>query len=331
MAEFTIVGGGLAGCVLGWSLSKRGCDFKIIDRFEKITSTQVAAGIINPITGPSLTKGPRLEELWDKAKDFYRSLEKVSGIEMFRETKIVRLMDSDKQAERWKRRMLDPEYRALVSEQPLGLTDNFNSDHGGFVTNFGAHLNTIAFLEVIKKLLSKHWIEGVIEEPSNHGVTIYCEGVRAIRNPLFDWVKFKPAKGEILTVKIPDIAEDRIVVRGNIWLLPLGESIFRVGATYDWNANDCETTFLAREALESRLQKLLNASFEVIDHQAAVRPVIDTRKALIGLHPGNDRIGFFNGLGSKGVLSAPYLAEQLVDHILDSSPIDPEFDVRGNI
>ena len=35
MAEFTIVGGGLAGCVLGWSLSKRGCDFKIIDRFEK--------------------------------------------------------------------------------------------------------------------------------------------------------------------------------------------------------------------------------------------------------------------------------------------------------
>ena len=114
-------------------------------------------------------------------------------------------------------------------------------------------------------------------------------------------------------------------------MLPLGESIFRVGATYDWNANDCETTTFAREALESRLQKLLNASFEVIDHQAAVRPVIDTRKALIGLHPGNDRIGFFNGLGSKGVLSAPYLAEQLVDHILDSSPIDPEFDVRGNI
>ena len=33
MAEFTIVGGGLAGCVLGWSLSQRGCDFKIIDRF----------------------------------------------------------------------------------------------------------------------------------------------------------------------------------------------------------------------------------------------------------------------------------------------------------
>ena len=36
MAEFTIVGGGLAGCVLGWDLSQRGCDFKIIDKFEKI-------------------------------------------------------------------------------------------------------------------------------------------------------------------------------------------------------------------------------------------------------------------------------------------------------
>ena len=100
---------------------------------------------------------------------------------------------------------------------------------------------------------------------------------------------------------------------------------------YDWNANDCETTRVAREALERRLQKLVSTSYEVIDHRAAVRPVIDTRRALIGLHPGNDRIGFFNGLGSKGVLSAPYLAEQLVDHILDSGPIDPEFDLRGNI
>ena len=163
------------------------------------------------------------------------------------------------------------------------------------------------------------------------GTTIYCEGVQGARNPFFEWVKFKPAKGEILTVKIPSLVEDRIIVRGNIWLLPLGNSIYRAGATYDWNANDIEPTQEARLMIEERLQKLINASYEVIDHVAAVRPIIDSRRTLIGLHPGNDKIGFFNGLGSKGVLTAPLLASNLADHICDSSPIDPEFDVRGNI
>ena len=111
----------------------------------------------------------------------------------------------------------------------------------------------------------------------------------------------------------------------------MGNSIYRAGATYDWNANDIEPTQEARLMIEERLQKLINASYEVIDHVAAVRPIIGSRRTLIGLHPGNDKIGFFNGLGSKGVLTAPLLASNLADHICDSSPIDPEFDVRGNI
>ena len=331
MSKFTIVGGGLAGCSLGWYLKNKGYDFKIIDPSEEVTSTLIAAGIINPITGPSLTKSPRLEELWPIAKDFYHSIEKETGAKMFRLTQVVRLFDSDRQVERWHRRLLDPEYSALVTEEPLGLSDSFNSEYGGFVTKFGAHLDTRVFIQVLRKILEDHWVTGYCEEQPLEGTTIYCEGVQGAKNPFFEWVKFKPAKGEILTVKIPSLVEDRIIVRGNIWLLPLGNSIYRAGATYDWNANDNEPTQEARLIVEERLQKLINASHEVIDHVAAVRPIIDSRRTLIGLHPGNDKIGFFNGLGSKGVLTAPLLASNLADHICDSSPIDPEFDLRGNI
>ena len=265
------------------------------------------------------------------AKDFYHSIEKETGTKMFRLTQVVRLFDSDRQIERWHRRLLDPEYSALVTDEPLGLSDCFNSEYGGFVTKFGAHLDTRVFIQVLRKLLEDHWVTAHCEEQPSEGTTIYCEGVQGAKNPFFEWVKFKPAKGEILTVKIPSLVEDRIIVRGNIWLLPLGNSIYRAGATYDWNANDIEPTQEARLMIEERLQKLINASYEVIDHDAAVRPIIDSRRTLIGLHPGNDKIGFFNGLGSKGVLTAPLLASNLADHICDSSPIDPEFDVRGNI
>ena len=117
MSKFTIVGGGLAGCSLGWYLKNKGYDFKIIDPSEEVTSTLIAAGIINPITGPSLTKSSRLEELWSIAKDFYHSIEKETGIKMFRLTQVVRLFDSDRQVERWHRRLLDPNYSELVAEE----------------------------------------------------------------------------------------------------------------------------------------------------------------------------------------------------------------------
>ena len=36
----------------------------------------------------------------------------------------------------------------------------------------------------------------------------------------------------------------------------------------------------------------------------------------------------FNGLGSKGVLLAPFYANQLVNHIFEAAPIDDEVNVE---
>ena len=74
MAEFTIVGGGLAGCSLAIALHQRGKDVKIVDRGDSVTSTKIAAGIVNPITGPYLTKGPRFNEFWSNPLKFYRKI-----------------------------------------------------------------------------------------------------------------------------------------------------------------------------------------------------------------------------------------------------------------
>jgi glycine/D-amino acid oxidase-like deaminating enzyme len=37
-----------------------------------------------------------------------------------------------------------------------------------------------------------------------------------------------------------------------------------------------------------------------------------------------------NGLGSKGVLRAPFFSRMLVEHVLDGTPIEAEVDVRAN-
>ena len=48
----------------------------------------------------------------------------------------------------------------------------------------------------------------------------------------------------------------------------------------------------------------------------AVRPVIDAGYPVLGRHPTQPRLAYFNGLGSKGSLLAPFYAGQLADAIL---------------
>ena len=163
------------------------------------------------------------------------------------------------------------------------------------------------------------------------GTLVFCEGVSAMANSLFDWVPFKPAKGEVLTLRSEEIPAGRIVNRGGAWIVPLGDGRFRAGATYDWDANDCEPTAGARGEIEAKLGRWLRAPFEVIDHRAAVRPVVRASKLLMGRHPAHEKVGFFNGLGSKGVLSAPFFARQFAAHLCGDGVIDPEVDLRKNL
>ena len=72
-------------------------------------------------------------------------------------------------------------------------------------------------------------------------------------------------------------------------------------------------------------------SFEVIDHAAAVRPIINESKALIGVHPADEHLAFFNGLGSKGALHAPFFAGSLAAHLADGAPLDEACDLRRNL
>ena len=85
---------------------------------------------------------------------------------------------------------------------------------------------------------------------------------------------FKAAKGEILTVEFADVAEERILNRGN-WLLPLGGGRYRTGTTYEWERLDCEPTEGARRVIEANLRELVDADHRVLGHEAAVRLLLE--------------------------------------------------------
>ena len=328
---FTIAGGGLAGCTLAWALRERGCQVCVVDRGDEGSATRVAAGLVTPITGPNWSKSWRFEELWPAALAFYRAVEESVGRGLFHELPMLRLLDSEEQVAKWSRRLETPGYAECLAAEELQAGEDLYSEFGGVTLGRAGYLDTGSFIEATKAELGEDWRVGELAGPAGDGVTVFCEGLAAAGNPLFDWVPFRPAKGEVLTVAVPGLAEDRIVNRGGVWLLPIGGGRFRAGATYDWGAVDCQPTAGGRSTIEARLGRLLRVPFEVLEHRAGVRPVVRASKLLCGLHPARDDVGFFNGLGSKGVLTAPLFAEQFAAFLCGEGQIDPEVDLRKNM
>jgi glycine oxidase len=339
--DVILVGQGLAGTTLGWHLVEAGKRVLIMDACEPVTSSKVAAGLITPITGQRLVLTARCDEFLKAARAFYTRIERRTGKTFFHDRVAIRLFKSDDERKNWSVRGQRPEYQAhLLDPQPAPLLDPGlgESDGGGFAMH-SAQLDVALYLGASRAVLQ--WEPMTLDW--RHDVTIgsdyisvgghrarclvSCEGYAAARNPYFSWVPFNPAKGDILTIRFHCPVPPHCLHRG-IWLAPTGKpDIFRVGSTYDWENLEQTPSVSARQEIERKLKEFFRVPFTVLDHHAAVRPIITQSMALVGMHPEHAQLGYFNGLGSKGSLHAPWYAERLADHLVNQTPLPGEIDI----
>ena len=92
-----------------------------------------------------------------------------------------------------------------------------------------------------------------------------------------------PTKGELLTIYAPDLKID-FVLKGPVFLIPLGNDLYTVGATYDWDDTTNNVTEKGKEELLDKLKTLISCSFEVVDQVAGIRPTVKDRRPLVGQH-----------------------------------------------
>lgn len=344
--DVVMVGQGLAGTALAWHLLRRGRTVLVIDREAAVTSSRTAAGLITPVTGKRLARSWRWDELYPAAVAFYREIEAATGEQFFHQRPALRLFaDQSERAEFEKR--AGGVLRGLVrraDDIPAALA----APLGGFEMPTAARLDVPRCLDASRDHFRRQeaYLAAELEVPRDveliaGGVRlprlgvearwlVLCRGFAPDADPWFGGVRFNAAKGEILDLRIPDLCEQRVVNRG-VWLAPVAESVFRCGATYTWDELNCEPTAVGRAEIESRLRDFLRLPFEVIDHRAAVRPVIDAGFPVLGRHPEFPQLAYFNGLGSKGSLLAPFFADQLAACLLGERDVEPAVDVRRHL
>ena len=336
-----ILGQGLAGTALAWTLRWRGRRILVIDRDQPGTSSRIAAGLITPVTGQRLVKSWRWDDFWPAARSFYHRVESECGSRFLTPQKIVRLLASDNERQFLTQRRAEEAGVLLNAPAPPLDPDWFRSPGDPVEMNDAGRLDVAAYLDGSRNqfMAASQFLAADIDPardviPTASGIElphlgvrarhlIFCQGFGGVSNPWFPDLRFNPAKGEILTLRIEGLEERRIVQQG-VWLIPLEAGLFRVGSTYEWRDLDNIPTRGGRQEICSRLQEFLLASFEVIRHEAAVRPILLHQYPVVGSHPRHPQMACFNGLGSKGALQSPWLASHLAEHLIDGMPIDAQ-------
>lgn len=327
--------------MLAWFLLKSGKKIVIIDEFNPQTASQIATGIINSVTGKRLVKSWRVDELLPFAKTAYRELEKELGIEVFSEKIICRIF-SNKEDKMFFRQKTEsgelPDYVKPLNHVPSCFND---AGLGGVEISAAFHLEFYVLLASLRKLFSEEKMLKnerfrfeLLEQKDNMisykgfqaPKIIFCEGMQAQENLYFKWLPFSLVKGEVITVKMEGFPHDKIWYK-SVFVLPLGGDLFKVGSTYHWEFEDQNPSTEGLDELTSRLRNAVNLPFEILQHDAAIRPTVVDRRPLVGLHPVYPQMGVFNGLGTKGALLAPFFARQFAEYLSDQKELDPEVNI----
>lgn len=328
--DLIIIGLGLAGTLLANELMHSGKSVIVFDDPDQPKASGVAAGIVNPVVFKRLTKSWMLDEAFPVLEKTYRQLEELVGTQLYFPLKICRILGKD-DLEFWKEKTISNNLEQFIESKPIVPEWNhlINAPYGTGVIGKAGRLDIPKLLECFsnhldqKRLLinSKFEIEELKlsdDQISYKNIMaekiIFCEGPAAAQNPYFNNLKFKSSKGEVIDLHIPDLNLTEII-NSEIFILPMGNENYKIGATYSWDQLNWEITNSARVELVQKLKNIISAEFRILNHQAGIRPTMHDRKPVIGFLPKFPRIGIFNGLGSKGVLLGPLFARQFAESI----------------
>lgn len=338
MQDYLVVGLGLAGISLCEKLEEQGKTFTVISD-ESQQSSKVAGGLYNPVILKRFTAVWKAKEQLEIALPFYHKLEQKLKVRLDYKAPVLRRFASIEEQNMWFEAADKPVLQDFLSTKLLPNTNsNIDAPFGyGQVLGTGRIDTSVLVNEYSKYLLGKNILEkctfnfaklkveenGVSYKSIRAKRIVYTTGFGLKNNPYFNYLPLNGTKGELLVIKASNLKEEN-VIKSSVFIIPLGKDLYRVGATYKWKDKTNTPTMEAKEELLQKLKTFLKCDFEVVNHKAGIRPTVADRRPLAGQHPQHKNVYVLNGMGSRGVMIAPWLAAQLFNNIEHGEPIQTE-------
>ncbi len=342
-ADVLVVGQGVAGSVLAWTLDQLGCTVLLADAPELPAASRVAAGIVNPLTGRKLVRTWRADELFPFLHQFYTQAEAQLNARFFYPLDIYRPYRDEAEKQAYLTYTADPDVAQYVrtGADDAGYTPFIHNEFGGLTVTQSGWVNIPDFTRAVRNYFRQKGrffeqritpemirFDGDSAEWNGYRFrnVIFAEGPYSALNSLFGWLPYNPVKGQILTAEV-DHYPIRAIVNQGVFILPIDAHTVKIGATYTWHDLDWQTSDDGRLFLQNKVRDLLKIPYRIVGQQAGIRPATKDRRPFVGWHPAVSAAGIFSGMGAKGVSLAPYLARQLAGNLLTGEELDPEVNI----
>lgn len=340
--DYIIVGQGLAGAAVALQLISRGRKVMVFDRPEENSSSAIAAGLYNPVTGRKMGKTWLADRLFPYLSSFYKNAEAYTQRKFLFPTPIYRPFINVEEQNEWMAASADHGITPFINtiytqaHYPHQVYDAF----GGLLLAQSGYVNTKVYMDAVRARLMQEGLyqaaffvpeklrwdnENVVYQDITARKIIFCEGEAVAQNKFFYWLPIRPLKGETITVR-GDFNEGVIFNRG-AFLVPECPGLWKVGATYAHTFAHRKVTPEGRQELQEKLKALVKVPFTITDQEAGIRPAMPDRRPVLGAHPEYSNLIVFNGLGTKGVSLAPYFSNVLVDWLENGAHINKEVDI----
>lgn len=342
MVDYLIVGGGLSGITLANELLERGKSIVMFEDHSQTSST-VAGGVYNPVILKRFTLAWNAGRQLEKAIPFYRKMEDLLGVQLVHELPVYRKFHSIEEQNNWFSAMDKPSVAPFMDNKLVQqVNEHVPANHSlGRVLHTGK-VDTGLLIKKFQKYLDQKGAlceemfdydaleireNEVVYKGMKAGRVIFCEGYGMTANPFFNFLPLHGNKGEYLVIKSKELKLN-VAVKSSVFILPLGNDHYKVGATYDNKDKSQEPTHQAAMNLQQQLDKMITCEYELVGQEAGIRPATKDRKPLLGQHPQYSRLFCCNGFGSRGVLIAPVMAVELALFMEEGRELDPEVDIK---
>ncbi|MFN8260065.1 MAG: FAD-dependent oxidoreductase [Chitinophagales bacterium] len=341
--DYIIVGQGIAGSMVAYYLLKKGKSVVVVDLYNPNSSSNIAAGVVNPITGRKMVKTWKIDEILPFSKNAYKELEQELGVSFLFEKEIFKVFSSQEDVNIWNIKKTDAEYMPYLGDivYPGDNNPHISAPFGAGVIQLACWMDVPVFTKAFRTYLLKE--DRLLEEEfdfsalemddtvsykdiSASGI-IFCEGYRAFQNPYFKWIPFALAKGEQIEIHAEDLKLSDILNR-NIFIIPKGNDLYSIGSTFVWDDVEESITDAGRAEILQKMEKVVKSPYTIVEERAGIRPAMPDRRPVIGRHPAYRNMFIFNGMGTKGVSLSPYLADFFTDYLEHYPEISHEISIN---
>lgn len=342
MYDYLIIGSGLAGIAFAEIALNNNKSIFVIDNNSQ-NSSKIAGGLYNPVVLKRFTEVQHAKEQLSIMREFYTHLQLKLNSKFDYNLPIYRKIFSIEEQNNW---FYASDNENLVPFLSTNLIHKkYSNIHSPF--GFGEVLQTgyVDTALLIKKYREYLKLNDIYSEESfdyielkqeSYGLRykdfkakhiLFAEGFGLHANPFFNYLPLDGTKGELFIIKAVDLNLD-VILNSSLYIIPLGNNIYKVGATYNWNDKTNEPTQEGKSELIQKIREVLQCDFEILNHFAGVRPTVIDRKPLVGTHSKCQYLHILNGLGTRGVMLAPALAKALFEKIEYNTPLDSTIDIK---